>query len=149
MQNASSVIVLNSGVTDYHYVGLFSRLGFNWLDKYLLNLNARIDGSSRFGPGKQFGNFGALGLAWIFTKESWFRNHLTWISFGKIRGSYGTAGNDQIPDYGYLDTYQSNGFVYQGIPAMTPQSLANPDYSWKQYANQNRDYRQDLLRVFL
>jgi hypothetical protein len=42
---------------------------YDWQNKYIVNLTARRDGSSRFGPGKWFGNFGPIGAAWIFSKE--------------------------------------------------------------------------------
>ena len=54
-----------------------------------------------FGPGRQFANFGAIGAAWIFTKEMGVEDLLPVLSFGKLRGSYGITGNDQIGDYEY------------------------------------------------
>jgi TonB-linked SusC/RagA family outer membrane protein len=131
LQSASSVLVLSSATTNYRYEGLYSRLNLNWQERYFVSLTARRDGSSRFGTGKQFGNFGALGLAWVFTKARWLKDRAPWLSFGKLRASYGTAGNDQIADYGYLDSYEPTGLVYQGIASLSPRHLANPDYSWE------------------
>ncbi len=54
---------------EYRYAAVFSRISFNWGNKYLLNINARQDGSSRFGSDNLYGNFGSLGAAWIFTEE--------------------------------------------------------------------------------
>ncbi|OQP54367.1 hypothetical protein A4H97_22775 [Niastella yeongjuensis] len=115
----------------YHYEGVYGRVGYNWLDKYLLNLTARRDGSSRFGPGKQFGNFGAIGAAWIFSNEKLIQNILPFISYGKLRASYGTTGNDQIGDYQFLSTYTSNSVTYQNLSGLSPTGLANPDYGWE------------------
>ena len=84
----------------------------------MLNLTGRRDGSSRFGPGNQFATFGAIGAAWIVSKENWLQDNNT-ISFAKWRVSYGTTGNDQIGDYQYLDTYSSSGGLYQGIVGFT------------------------------
>jgi hypothetical protein len=55
------------------------------------------------------------------------------VSFAKIRGSYGTTGNDQIGDYGYLDLWSPVNVTspYQGIPAFTPTRLFNTDYAWE------------------
>src|SRR5262249_47970411 len=72
----------------YLYAAVFGRINYNWANKYIINLNARRDGSSRFGPGKQFGNFGSIGAAWIFTEEGWFKNKLKVLSFGKLKASY-------------------------------------------------------------
>lgn len=126
---AGSVTSRNSFL-QYRYAALFARLNYNWNEKYILNLTARRDGSSRFGPGKQFGNFGAVGTAWIFSNEDFVKNSLTFLSFGKLRASYGTTGSDQIGNYGYLDSYGATSLQYQG-PGLNPARLANPDYAWE------------------
>ncbi|MCX2837470.1 SusC/RagA family TonB-linked outer membrane protein [Salinimicrobium sp. MT39] len=113
--------------SEYRYIALFSRLGLNWDKKYFLNLTGRRDGSSRFGPNNRFANFGAVGTAWIFTEEGFIENNLPFLSFGKLRGSYGTTGNDQIGDYGYLDAYEAT----TGPGGLYPTALANPNYSWE------------------
>lgn len=125
--SAESIINASSGETEYKYVAVFSRIGLNWDKKYFLNLTGRRDGSSRFGPNNRFAGFGAIGAAWILSKESFFGNFDSFLSFAKIRGSYGSTGNDQIGDYGYLDAYQST----MGPGGLYPVALANPDYSWE------------------
>lgn len=117
----------------YKYAAFFGRINYNWQDKYILNLSARRDGSSRFGPGKQYGNFGAVGVAWIFTGENWFKDHIGFLSFGKIRGSYGSTGSDNIGDYQYLTQWSAVSTPpYQiNTPAYTPNILANPDFRWE------------------
>ncbi|MBS1973388.1 MAG: SusC/RagA family TonB-linked outer membrane protein [Bacteroidetes bacterium] len=128
--SAGDIINYGNHSTDYKYVSLFARLNYGLQEKYLLNLNFRRDGSTRFGPGKQYGNFGSAGAGWIFSKEKLFRHRIPFLSYGKLRASYGLVGNDQIPDYQYLSTY-GNGYVYQGIATLTPQVIANARYSWE------------------
>ena len=113
--------------TQYRYQAVFARLGLDWDQKYYLNLTGRRDGSSRFAQGNRFANFGAVGAAWIFTEAAFFEENMEWLSFGKFRGSYGTTGSDQIPDYGYLDAYEAT----QGPGGLYPTALANPQYSWE------------------
>ena len=60
-------------------------------------------------------------------KEQWIADHIPLLSFGKLRGSYGTTGSDQIPDYGYLDTYEPT----RGPNGLYPTQLTNRDYSWE------------------
>jgi TonB-linked SusC/RagA family outer membrane protein len=115
---------------EYKYVSGFGRVNYNYQQKYLLNLSFRRDGSSRFGPGKEFGNFGAIGAAWLFTGEDFIQNAFPKLSFGKIRASYGIVGNDQISDYQYLSTYSAQS-PYQGTTSLAPSRIANPDYSWE------------------
>ncbi len=128
---AASVVGVNQyNSTQYRYSAVFARIHYNWGDKYLLNLTGRRDGSSRFGPDRQFGNFGAVGAAWIFTNEDLFSNKRTKF-LGKLRASYGITGNDQIGDYGYLDTYSYLPYFYLGERGLRPSRIANPDFSWE------------------
>jgi TonB-linked SusC/RagA family outer membrane protein len=125
----TSRVVLNDE-TQYKYQAFFGRLNYNWDKRYIMNLTARRDGSSRFGPGNQFANFGALGLAWLFSNES-FLQESSWLSFGKIRSSYGTTGNDQIGDYQFLNTYTTTGVIYNGAIGLQPSRLYNPNFGWE------------------
>jgi TonB-linked SusC/RagA family outer membrane protein len=121
-----------NGIGQYKYAALFARVNYNLSDEYLLNLSARRDGSSRFGPGKQYGNFWSVGAAWIFTEEDWFKRHLPGLSFGKLRASYGLTGNDQIGDYGFLTQWTANGGTpYQGSSNYEPIQHANPNLQWE------------------
>ncbi|BAV06955.1 TonB-dependent receptor [Filimonas lacunae] len=126
-------LLSGSGFLDNKYLSMFGRITYSLSSKYILNFNGRRDGSSRFGPGKRFGNFGSVGGAWIFTEEKWARHHLPWISFGKLRGSYGTLGNDQVGDYAYLSLYSSFSLYpsYNGVSALNPVRLSNDKFSWE------------------
>ncbi|UPQ78311.1 SusC/RagA family TonB-linked outer membrane protein [Flavobacterium azooxidireducens] len=114
----------------YNYQAFFGRINYKWNDKYILNLTGRRDGSSRFGPGNQFANFGAIGGAWIVSNESFLKNSKI-ISFGKLRASYGTTGSDQIGDYQFLNTYSSAGTQYQNVVGLQPTRLYNPQFGWE------------------
>ncbi len=122
------MIILDTG-TEYKYQAVFGRINFNWKDKLILNITGRRDGSSRFGPGKQFGKFGAIGTAWLFSEENFFENHSI-LSFGKLRASYGITGSDKPPDYAFLDTYEVSG-NYNGS-GLAPTRLFNPDRAWEE-----------------
>ena len=129
---AASVVGTTSGSVDYKYASLFGRVNYNLENKYILNANFRRDGSSRFGPNNRFGNFGSLGAAWLFSEESFLKDKLSWFSFGKLRGSYGIVGSDEIDNYGYLDTYTNTNYVYGGSTGLLPSRLPNPDYKWEE-----------------
>ncbi len=131
IQAASTVTVGPSTDITYKYNALYARLNYTWDDKYVVNLTARRDGSSRFGPGKQFANFGAAGVAWVFTKERWISDGLPFLSFGKLRASYGSSGNDQAADYTFFDRYNSTRYPYGGAQGLYPVSLYNPDLAWE------------------
>lgn len=132
INGASQITVDTYDYSKYKYVALFGRLIYNYKDRYIINASVRKDGSSRFGPGKRYNYFGAVGAAWIFTNESFAKDALNFLDYGKVRGSYGITGNDQIGDYRYLDTWSSIGVSpYQGIPSLKPDALFNNVFSWE------------------
>lgn len=126
---ASEINIVADSETIYRYTALFGRLNYNWEEKYIVNLTGRRDGSSRFGPGKRFANFGAVGTAWLFSNEAFLKDNSI-LSFGKLRASYGSSGNDQIGDYQFLETYALTGRNY-GVPGLQPTRLYNPDFAWE------------------
>lgn len=114
----------------YRYQAAFARATYNLENKYILNGTFRRDGSSRFGPDRRTGNFASIGAAWVFSEEDWAKNNGV-LSFGKLRGSYGSTGNDQIGDYGFMDTWSYTSYPYNGVSGLYPTRVANPEYSWE------------------
>jgi TonB-dependent starch-binding outer membrane protein SusC len=134
MKNIASAPTIASGTnyySQYRYQAVFGRVNYTLRERYIVNITGRRDGSSRFGPGKQFSVFGAIGSAWVFSKEGFVKNALPFLSFGKLRASYGTTGNDQIGDYQFLDTYGPSQSAYQGTIGLAPRRLYNPDFAWE------------------
>ncbi|MDD3003306.1 TonB-dependent receptor [Flavobacterium sp.] len=127
---ATNLTVLRNSINEYRYHALFGRINMVWDQKYIANITGRRDGSSRFGPGNRFANFGAIGTAWLFSKEP-FLKKLEFVSFGKLRGSYGITGNDQIGDYQFLDTYETTSNIYDGVSGIRPARLFNSDFGWE------------------
>ncbi|SFB96175.1 TonB-linked outer membrane protein, SusC/RagA family [Flagellimonas taeanensis] len=128
---AQTLEVISDMDSEYRYNAVFGRINLKVLDRYILNITGRRDGSSRFGPGKQFGNFGAVGMAWIFSEEPIFGPE-SFLSFGKLRASYGSTGSDTIGDYRYLDTYSVSGNDYDGVTALEPTGIFNPQFGWEE-----------------
>lgn len=129
LASAAGLSIISSNFSEYKYNALFGRVHYNLGDKFFFNLTTRRDGSSRFGPTKRFSNFGAIGAAWIFSESFFLESRI--ISLGKVRASFGVTGNDQIADYGYLDSYSASFHPYQGRSGLIPVRLANPDYGWE------------------
>ncbi|WP_169472411.1 SusC/RagA family TonB-linked outer membrane protein [Pedobacter hiemivivus] len=123
----------------YKYAAVFGRINYDIEGgKYILSLNGRRDGSSRFAPGTQFGNFGSVAAAWTLSKEDWFKNIIPpFVSFMKLRGSYGLTGSDVIGDYQYL-TRWTKGLVdyallpdYDGNTPIISTQAVNQQYRWQ------------------
>src|SRR5260221_6473078 len=127
---ALTVLVKSSGYTDYKYASEFGRIAYQWNNKYLISGNLRRDGSSRFGADRQFGTFGSIAGAWIFSNKGFIRNALPWLSYGKIKSSYGTVGNDRIGDYSYESVY-NNQTAYGPVNGLVPGNPANPYLQWE------------------
>jgi TonB-dependent starch-binding outer membrane protein SusC len=127
---ADSVNITNNSLI-YKYEAVFGRLNYIMHNRYIATLSGRRDGSSRFGPGNQWGNFWALGGAWIISEEP-FVQQLHWLSFAKLRGSLGTTGNDQIGANGYTQIYStSTTRGYQGVEGILPSTFSNAGLRWE------------------
>jgi TonB-linked SusC/RagA family outer membrane protein len=151
--------ILNAPVTrafdaygQYKYNGIFGRLNYNIDDKYILNFNGRRDGSSRFGPGNQFGNFGSIGGAWVASSEKWFKDLMpSFVTFFKLRASYGVTGSDGVADYVYLSRWASgnSGDQYPGYGNVTrpliSQQADNQIFHWQANKALNQGLEMDFL----
>ncbi len=118
----------------------FGRINYGFMDRYLLSLNFRADGSSKFAPGKKWGYFPGASFAWRVKKESFMEN-VDFINDLKFRVGWGLAGNNRIGDYQYLTSFNLNS-VYYGInnvpvPGFSEAALANPNLRWESTENRN------------
>lgn len=120
-------------LSQYRYNAAFFQASYNFQDTYIFNLSGRRDGSSRFGPKNRFHNFGAIGAAWIFSNEKFIKDNISFLSFGKLKSSYGSTGNDQIGDYSFLSLYQDNNpeVPYRGGSSLAVNRIANPFLQWE------------------
>ncbi len=137
--------------TEHRLTSLFSRLNYDYKEKYLFTGILRRDGSSRFGLNHKFGVFPSFSLGWVVSKEDfWNANEI--VNQLKIRGGYGVVGNDAISDFGYLATV-GGGFNYTigNTGAITtgyaPASLDNPDLRWEQTAQTNFGFDATLINT--
>ncbi|WP_314241294.1 SusC/RagA family TonB-linked outer membrane protein [Empedobacter tilapiae] len=142
---AKTLRILNEANSFYNYMATYLRINYSFKNKYFINLTGRRDGSSRFSPENRFSNFGAVGAAWIFSKENAFSNS-NWLSFGKLRGSIGVTGNDQIGNYQYLDTYSISDGLYEGNVSLNPSRLYNPNFSWEKNIKREIAFEIDLFK---
>ncbi len=126
--------VQRAEASKYKYTAGFARINYVWRDRYVVNLTGRRDGSSRFGSANVFHDFGSIAGAWIFSKEGFNKSSLSFLSFGKIHGSYGTMGNDNIGNYSQLSLYGVNvhDIPYQSTISLSPTGLPNPFLQWEE-----------------
>ncbi len=115
-------------VSEYSFASVFSRVNFDLNAKYLFTVSARFDGSSRFGSNNRWGFFPAAGAGWVLTQEDFLANH-PFISFLKLRTSYGVTGNAGIGNYAWRGLYGVTS--YAGLPGLTPTVMSNPNLGWE------------------
>lgn len=130
--NGASRIIASDGYKIYKYAAVFGRIRYLYDQKYILSLTGRRDGSSNFGPGRQFGNFGSVGLGWIFSEEGNFKTAIPFVSYAKMSANYGTSGSDGIAPYQFQAFWQPDPYapLFQGTRPFYPVNLYNPDYNW-------------------
>ena len=115
----------------------FGRLNYNWNETYLLSLVMRADGSSNFARGKRWGYFPSVSAGWVVTNEPFLENvSKDFLSFFKLRASWGQNGNCDISPFQYLTTISLSAPYYfsdKSTPSIGayPDILPNPDVKWE------------------
>lgn len=123
--------------------GYTFRAGYDYKQKYLIELNAGYNGSSAFVSDKRYAWFPAISLGWNVAEESFFKDNIKFIDLFKIRGSFGKTGSDDIGNfaYTYLPTYVNGGSYsigenHTGITGIREGLLAqNPTWETEEQAN--------------
>ncbi|MHB1146048.1 MAG: SusC/RagA family TonB-linked outer membrane protein [Lutibacter sp.] len=136
--------------TEHKVTSIFSRLIYNYDEKYLFQGIIRRDGSSRFGLNNRYGIFPSFSLGWNTYKEDfWTQNEI--IDQLKIRGGWGVTGNDAIPDFGYLALINGGRNYTIGLDGVTiitgysPNAPDNPDLKWEETAQLNVGFEAKLF----
>jgi len=131
---------------------LFTRVTYDYDEKYLFTGIIRRDGSSRFGSNNRFGYFPSFSLGWVPSKEGFWKENKV-INFLKIRGGYGVTGNDAIGDFRYIALVQSGrnysfGTTDISTIGWSPAALSNPDLKWEETRQTNIGFDLTLLNDF-
>ena len=118
-------------------VSFFGRLNYSYMDKYLLTAIVRSDGSCNFAKGHRWGVFPSVSAGWVISSEPWMEFAEDWLSFFKIRGSWGQNGNCRIDNFQYTGTISLSGqydFSYEQtnpVTAAYPDKIPNDQLSWE------------------
>ncbi len=118
---------------DSRLLSYFSRIQYNYKEKYLFSGLIRRDGSTNFGPENKFGWFPSASVGWVVSDE-FFLEDADFLSFLKLRGSYGIIGNDRIPGYGFTSLLNGEGtYVFDNelVFGKAIGALANPEIRWE------------------
>lgn len=117
--------IYNSGsASEFNLVSFFGSGTYNFDNKYFATATLRADGSSRFGPTNKWGYFPSASAGWIISNEE-FMKDAQWISELKLRGSWGQAGNQEIPNNTYQTLVSESGGIVNVV------RYGNPDVKWE------------------
>ncbi len=131
---ATGEATFGEAIDKYALRGAFYRLNYNYDDKYIIELNGRYDGTSRFPKDKRFGFFPSGSAAWRLDRENFLRD-VEQINLLKIRGSYGALGNQAVSNFGYIPSMEvsRSGYLIDGQrpPLISTPALVSPNYTWE------------------
>lgn len=136
-------------VRDYGIEGFFTRINYDYDNKYYINGSFRRDASSVFHPDNRWGNFFGVGGAWRISQED-FLDNATWLTELKLKASYGEQGNDAILYPGTSNrNYYAHRDQFEVVPndgdlAIQLKYLGNPDLTWETNANFNAGFEIGL-----
>jgi TonB-linked SusC/RagA family outer membrane protein len=151
----------SNALAGYYYqyqkknISYFSRLNYDYNERYLASFSARRDGSVAFGKNNKFANFFSGSLGWNVYKESFFNSNI--INLLKVRGSYGTVGNESVdPAFvsiisggpSYANPPNSNGYTFDNIfyPGSTVGSYANEQLGWENQKQLNLGFDISVMK---
>jgi TonB-linked SusC/RagA family outer membrane protein len=124
----------SGGASDWSMASIYGRFNYDYNDKYLFELTGRYDGSSRFLEEQRWGFFPSVSAGWVISKEKFMESSDKYISFLKLRTSYGLLGNQDIGNYPYASTINT-GYGYwidkQLATGVAQTTLSNPDVTWE------------------
>ncbi len=155
--SAAGIITSGSdGISEFSLISYFGRITYNFDRKYLVTVNVRSDGSSRFGPNNKWGTFPSASVGWQVSDEP-FMERIPVIRDLKLRASYGLGGNNNIGNYAFRsllgnnDNYSFGTGLGTQVTGLAPNNLSNPDLKWER--SQQLDLGIDLglfaNRIFL
>ncbi|WP_245904020.1 SusC/RagA family TonB-linked outer membrane protein [Dysgonomonas alginatilytica] len=133
--------LVNGNESHWSVNGVFMRLNYNYRQKYLLELNGRYDGSSKFPKDNRYAFFPSVSGAWRISEETFWTPMKTWWDDMKIRASYGSLGNQTVDglemgNFPYLPSYSVNtamAYLLNGDTpvAIGPSRLVSPFFTWE------------------
>ena len=144
MSSGTGTIKATDSYSEYAIRGGFFRVNYNYLDKYLLEVNGRYDGSSKFPKSSRFGFFPSVSAGWQIAQERFMNSTRHWLDGLKLRASYGVIGNQNINPYTFTPSMSVNNKATSWIiddPYVTSISslpaLVSQNFTWEKVGTIN------------
>lgn len=136
LQGGTGVSTAKNGLTEYAILGVFGRVSYNYLGRYLIEANARYDGSSKFPAASRFGFFPSVSAGWRLSEEAFMDWCRPLVNNLKLRASWGSIGNQNIAPYGYVASMSiSENLVWldkgAAVNIISTPGLIRANYTWE------------------
>ena len=135
------LITAGDDFKEYAIFGTFYRLNYSFKDKYLFEASGRYDGSSKFPENNRFGFFPSFSAGWRISEEGFMKDINSYISNLKLRGSWGSIGNQDINPYSFnpgMEAYLIDWLVGgQKATSLKPPALVRSNFTWEQVQTTN------------
>jgi TonB-linked SusC/RagA family outer membrane protein len=148
----------NLSAIPLRYQGLSSRFTYGYRDTYMVDFNFGYTGSENFQPGRQYGFFPSIALGWVPTGYKYVQEHMPWLGFLKIRGSYGSVGNDRISSrrFPYLTLVNASGvspWGSAGVEGVSESTVGADNLEWEKAVKadlgiEGRLFKEKIAFVF-
>lgn len=126
----------SDGASHWAIRGMFMRLNYAYNDRYLLEFNGRYDGTSRFPKADRFKFFPSVSAGWRISEEKFMQSTRAWLDNLKVRGSWGSLGNQNVSNYAYISSFGDVSYVSWNMGGsrpmgISPGGLISPSLTWE------------------
>lgn len=126
------------------YIG---RVNYAYKSRYLVEFLVRSDASTKFAPENYWGTFPSTSLGWVMSEEDWFKENLAFLSYMKLRGSFGLTGRDNIPAWTWSKYYQyqaDKGAIFGSSNSASGSYIKLPDAGFNRDAKWDKSYKSNM-----
>lgn len=147
-------VTANTSANSHHEIAsraLFGRIMYNYMSRYLIELDARYDGSSKFPKDSRFQFFPTVSLGWRVSEEKFMEWSKDWLDNFKIRASWGRLGSQPDSEYPYQSVFSTSEgyFLFDGTrypTGINTPSLINPNLTWEKSTTKNLGFDFTFLQ---
>jgi len=142
----TSDLTSTSGTTQTRSIGLTFSTQYKFLDRYIVNVAARGDGNSRFGPAHRYGLFPSVSTRYRLSGEPFMKRYQKWLDDLSFRYSFGISGNAPRRDYSFYNIYSNFDWGYLGQAAVYPSNMELTNLKWETVTENNAGFNLIMFK---
>jgi len=141
-----NILNMESGTSEMRNFRIFGSAQYSFKDRYLVNGTYRYEANSAMGSNNRWAPFSSVGVGWIATEEPFLKKQEKWLSFFKMRYSWGQSGNAPSSSYGYIGIFKSINPGYIDLSAVEPSQMQLNSLKWETVTTNNLGFDAELLK---